>query len=378
MTNEQSRSRVERAAPILPWFLVLALTGLVACTEAGAPQPEGTEGAAATGDSDVGHTLEEIAPGIYFADAAGTGLINLASNAMVVVNEDDVLVVDSHITADSARSLIAAVRTVSDKPIRYLVNSHYHFDHAHGNQSFAEIGSEVHILGHEYTRDRLLGDVFAESTYQTIGSPEAQQGLLQQLEAGLAALSDGEADAAQRQALEAQLAMQRRHLEALAEVVPTPPNVTLSERVTLFRGEREIQLLHLGRGHTGGDVVVYLPAERIAFTGDLFYAGAPYLGDGYADEFVDTLERLQELEVDIFVPGHGPLVTDKAQIDFNQEYLRQYWSQVSASHAAGRSVEQAIAELDLSGYEQFAAFQVALPAVLELEVRRMYELLSSR
>jgi glyoxylase-like metal-dependent hydrolase (beta-lactamase superfamily II) len=315
---------------------------------------------------------------VYFADAAGTGEVHLASNAMVVVNADDVLVVDSHITPDSAESLIAAVRTVSDKPIRYLVNSHYHFDHAHGNQSFAALG-DVQILGHEYTRERLLGDVLGESTYLTIGSPAAQESLVMQVERQLDALGAGEdEDEAARSALQAQLVMLRRHISALAEVVPTPPNLTLNDRLTLFRGEREIQLLHLGRGHTGGDVVVFLPKEKIVFTGDLFYAGAPYLGDGYANEFVDTLQRLAELDAEVFVPGHGPLVRDKAQIAFNQQYLRTYWDQVSKSHAAGLTVAQAVEALDLKSYAEFAAFQNSLPAVLELEVRRMYELLDLR
>ena len=73
--------------------------------------------------------------------------------------------------------------------------------------------------------------------------------------------------------------MMRGHIVALAEVEPTPPSVTLNDRMSIFRGEREIRLVHLGRGHTGGDVVVYLPSERLVFTGDLFFAGAPFLGD---------------------------------------------------------------------------------------------------
>lgn len=356
-----------RREPLALLACVVAL-GLSACAPAPEAAPAVTGPTPAIGDGLMAHVLEEIAPGVYFADAAGTGEIQLTSNAMVVVNENDVLVVDSHITPDAARSLMRAVRTVSDKPIRYLVNTHFHFDHAHGNQSFPE-GTE--IIGHEYTRERLLGDVLNERSYLAFGTPEAQRtGVLAPLEE-LAAAAEGE----EKQALEAQLTMVRRHIESLGEVEPTPPNTTLTEKMTLFRGGREIQLLHLGRGHTGGDVVVYLPAEKVVFTGDLLYASAPYLGDGYTNEFPQTLERLKALDVEIYVPGHGPLVKDKAQITYNQEYLRKYWSQVKASHDRGRSVAEAVAALDTSGYEQFAAFQLSIPAVQELEVRRMYELL---
>ena len=314
------------------------------------------------------HVFEEIAPGVYFAPSSGTGTVNLTSNALVVVNEDHALVVDSHITADAGQALVDSVARLTDKPVRYLVNTHFHFDHAHGNQSFPD---DVDIIGHEYARFRLEGPVLEEDTYTVIGSPQVQQQIVAQIKAAL----DGESDDEARTRLEAQMAMMERHVQALGEVVPTPPNVTLTDKMTLHRGGREVQLLHLGRGHTGGDVVVFLPAEKIVFTGDLFYAGAPYLGDGYANEMPDTLERLKALDVDIIVGGHGPLVRDKAQIEVAQEYLRTYWSRVESLHGAGRSLDEAMAELDMSEYDQYAAFQVGNPAVRRLEVARMYTLM---
>ena len=348
----------------------LALAGtllLLSC--GGGPTPYGSdagaEGAPGGGLKSDTHVFEEIASGVYFA--TGAGPVNVGSNAMVVVNEHDVLLVDSHITADAARELIASVATLTDKPIRYLVNSHFHFDHAHGNQEFPE---GVEIIGHEYTRQRLLGDVLNEPTYSVIGGPEYQESVVASLQEQL----DG-ADAATRQSLEAQITTLKRHITGLKEVEPTPPNTTLVRKMTLYRSSREIQIHHLGRGHTGGDVVVLLPEEKVVFTGDILYAGAPYLGDGYANEFPETLEKLKQLDFDVAVPGHGPLVRDRAQIDFNQEYLRKYWSQVKASHDQGLSLEEAIAKLDMSDYDMFAAFQSGRPEVRKLEVGRMYHLL---
>lgn len=356
--------------PFAPLSIVL-LTALGAC----APEPTSDEAAPAdatteTAAAETSHTLEEVAPGVYFASSEGRGDMVLMSNAMVVVNEDDVLVVDSHVTPEAGRSLLAAVRTVSDKPVHYLVNTHYHFDHAHGNQVFDHDHTE--IIGHEYTRERLLGPVLDEATYQTIGAPGPTAAQLDALKAAIADAPDEN-----KAAMQAQAAMLERHIGALDEVVPTPPNVTLTEKMTLFRGDREIQVLHLGRGHTGGDVVVFLPKEKIVFTGDLFYAGAPYLGDAFVDEFPATLDRLAALDFDLIVPGHGPLVRDKAEIEVTQTYLRKYWEQVEASHARGLTVEQAVEALDLSGYEQYAAFNINTPGVLALEVGRIYQLLDA-
>ncbi|HVS63782.1 MAG TPA: MBL fold metallo-hydrolase [Thermoanaerobaculia bacterium] len=311
------------------------------------------------------HVLEELAPGVYFA--TGTGAVNVASNALVVVNEEDVLVVDSHITPDAARTLIDTVRALTGKPLRYLVNSHFHFDHAHGNQAFPE---GIEIIGHEYTRERLLGDVLSEPTYRRLGSPDVVAPQIAALEERLPTAGEEE-----RPRLEAQLAMQRRHLAALDEIDPTPPNVTLTEKMTLHRGDREIQILHLGRGHTGGDLVVFLPAERIAFTGDLFYPGAQYLGDGYPRELIATLEAIATLDADVLVGGHGPPVRDRAVLERSKQYLRQYWDQVAGFHARGLTVDEAIAEVDFDGWEDWAGFQLTFPAVLRLEVARMYELL---
>ena len=311
------------------------------------------------------HMFDEIAPGVFFA--TGGDKVTTGSNAMVVVNEDDVLLVDSHISPEAARALIASVKTLTNKPIRTVVNSHYHYDHANGNQVF---GKDVQIIGHEFTRMKLLGDVLHEATYLNNGSPASLARNATSLEAQI-----GKAAAAEKPALEARLATLKRHIVELAEVKPTPPNVTVTNKLTLYRGSREIRILHLGRGHTAGDLVVFLPAERIVFTGDLFFASAPYLGDGYPEEFIETLEKLKAVKFDVCVPGHGPLVRDRAQIGFNQRYLREYWAQVKGFHAAKLSAKEAKAKLDLSKYEAFARFQLTTPGVLDIEVGRLYSLL---
>jgi glyoxylase-like metal-dependent hydrolase (beta-lactamase superfamily II) len=285
-----------------------------------------------------------------------------------VVNDQDVLLVDSHISPEAARALIASVKTLTDKPIRTVVNSHYHYDHANGNQVF---GSGVEIIGHEFTRKKLLGDVLHEPTYLNNGSPASQQHVVKSLEAQI-----GKASGAAKTALEAQLATLRRHIKELAEVKPTPPTTTLTSKLTLHRGTREIQILHLGRGHTAGDVVVFLPAEKVVFTGDLFFAAAPYLGDAYPEEFVQTLEKLKGLQFDTMVPGHGPLVRDRAQIAVNQQYIREYWAQVKGFHRAKLTAKEAKAKLDLSKYSAYAKFQLNTPGVLDIEVGRIYQLLN--
>lgn len=309
------------------------------------------------------HRFERVADGVYFV--VGTGKIHVMSNAMVVIGDDDVLVVDSHVTPAAARAMLASVKVLTDKPVRYLVNTHYHFDHAHGNQVFPE---GVEIIGHEYTRMKLLGPVLSEDTYRsfTTGLPATIEELRNQVAA--------EDDPARKSRIEERLRVQTEYFEALAEIVPTPPNITLHQKMTIYQGDREIQLQFLGRGHTGGDVVVFLPNERVVFTGDLMLPFLSYMGDGFADEWPATLEALKALDFDVLLPGHGPPLRDKAFIGHIQSYLRDFWKRTEAAKAEGLSIEKASAKIDMSDHGGDIP-RLTGPGVDPRAVRRIYRLL---
>lgn len=325
---------------VLPCLAAVALAvALVACgggSDADAP-PANPVTETAT------HTFEEVAPGVYFI--VGTGSIFVQSNAMLVLTDEDALVVDSHVTPAAARALLASIAEVTDKPVTHLVNTHYHFDHAHGNQVFPE---DVAIVGHEFTRAMLMTDVMSQPTAAifTGNIPNEIAAMKERADA----LEDGE----EKETLMQQIAIQEAHYVAVGETEPTPPNVTMTSRMTIHRTfegrDRPIELLHLGRGHTGGDVVVLLPNERVVFTGDLVLAGAAYIGDGYVDEWLDTLDRFEELEFDLVLPGHGATFSDMTQIDALRQFLSDFWNQASAAHEQGLSPEEAIAEIEWQGF----------------------------
>ncbi len=316
------------------------------------------------------HVFTQMAEGVY--QVTGTGEVFVMSNALMLVGDDDVLLVDSHVTPNAANALLRSVRAVTDKPVRYLVNSHYHFDHAHGNQVFPE---QVEIIGHSFTRKKLngeLGNVLTENTMVsfTEGVPALVQSLREQLEA---ATSEQ-----QRTQLAAQLKYQEDHMHSLGEIVPTPPNITLETKMTLYQkmgdGSREIQLLHLGKAHTAGDVVVYLPTERMVFTGDMMLPFLAYMGDSHPDEWVETLEALKGLEFDVILPGHGAPFQDKAIIGHFQAYLSDIWQKTAAMKAQGLSAEQTAAQIDLSNHSQNFA-QIRGPGADPRAIRRIYALL---
>ncbi len=321
------------------------------------------------------HRFKELAPGVYFAAEAGP--VFLLSNSLVIVNDADVTVVDSHVTPAAARALIESVKTLTPKPITTVINTHYHFDHAHGNQAFPP---SVAIIGHEFTREKLAGDPLKERTY--IALAKLLAGNAEAVKKQAAEAKDPKA----RAALEQQATALANHLRDDKETRPTPPTVTLSERMTLYRGGREIEILFLGRGHTGGDVVVFLPKERIVFTGDLLLQGPSYMGDAYLDEWSATLDRVKALEVDLIVPGHGEPFSDRAHIDAVQAYMRDTWGQVVALRAKGVPALEAALRIDLAAHKKtlgpFASpllpSGILAPGIEPNSVLRIYELLDQR
>jgi glyoxylase-like metal-dependent hydrolase (beta-lactamase superfamily II) len=312
--------------------------------------------------------FERLADGVHFA--TGTGVMTTMSNAMVIVNSDHTMLVDTSVTPAAARALVEQIKgEITDKPIRYVFNSHYHFDHAHGNQIF---GDDVQIVGHEYIRAMHLSNVLQQRTNRSFSEGLPNQ--IAQMKQRIAKA----ADVKERARLESSLAVTEAHWKAVQEVAPKPPNVTFSEVMTIHKGGREVQLHFLGRGHTGGDTMVFLPAERIVFTGD-FFEGRPgagilsYLGDAFIDEWPASLERLKGLEFDVIVPGHGAPLKERQQITDFQNYLREFWRQARALRGQGATLEQATQKMDLSKFSTHYGASVARPD--PRAVMRAYELL---
>jgi cyclase len=342
---------------------VLAIAGgpVVSARQAVAGQPPG---ATYTGKA---FDIRQVLPGVYHA--VGTGALAVGCNASIVVNADDVLVVDTHMSPGGAWALREELKAITPKPVRYVVNTHWHWDHAHGNQIY---GPDVEIIGHEYTRQRLAaGDSTRGRSWEFFITP--LPGRIDELKGRVAAAPD----AAERGKLQTQLTVLQTQLEGTKAIAVAPPTVTLTDHLSLFRGGREIRILHLGRGHTGGDVVVHLPKERVVITGDLLAEGPSYLGDGFLSEWIQTLDRLRALDYDTTLPGHGSAFNGKAKIDHFQAYLRDFWDQAQALHAAKVPVEEAAKRIDMrTQARNYPA--ITAPGVLWHGVARAYEVLEGR
>jgi len=310
--------------------------------------------------------FNKVADGVYHA--VGTGALSVVGNSSVIVNDNDVIVVDDHVSPAAAWVLLDELKGITNKPVRTVINTHFHYDHAHGNQVFDK---DVAIIGHEFTRAMLTGGKSIEmplyKNYVT-GLPRQIEDLKKRFAA--------ESDATRKATLQTQLQVAESNAASQAELKPTPPNVTLQTQMTLYRGDREIQIRFLGRAHTAGDVVVYLPKEKVVVTGDLLTSALSNMSDAYVNEWSTTLEQLKKLDFVTVLPGHGDAFTDKAKIDYFQAYLRDVWDQVSRLKQQGVSAEDAAKRADLTKHkDHFPTIQG--PGVPLIGVTRIYELLDT-
>jgi cyclase len=287
------------------------------------------------------YRFDQITDGVYYATA--TGSMVTGSNNVVIVGNRDVLVVDTGTTPAAARAFVEDLKLVTPKTVRYVVNTHFHYDHTDGNQVYA---GKADIIAHQYVKQAIETlDVLHREPYQTsqlVNVPRRINDLKQQIA--------NAKDAATKQMLQQQLKVAQDGWEQLKEIKPTPPNVTYSTRKVLDLGGREVQLLFLGRGHTNGDTVVFLPKEKIVCTGDLMESQIAYMGDAQFAEWVTTLDALKKLDFDTDLPGHGMPFRGKELITAFQGYLRDLMKQGADLRRQGVTADAAAPRVDLTAY----------------------------
>ncbi len=307
------------------------------------------------------YKFEQIADGVYYATVTRPGL---GSNNVVVINDTDVLVVDAGTSPAAARAFVDDVKKLTDKPIRYVVNTHWHYDHTAGNQIF---GPEVQIIATDYLYQMLATtDVLHREPFVT-SQVTALSARIDALKKQVAA----EGNAQQKAALQKDLADAERLQQNNSEIKVTPPTIHYSTKMVLNRGGREIDLMFLGRGHTGGDTVVFLPKERIVCTGDLMESRLAYMGDAFFSEWITTLEELKKLDFTVDLPGHGTPFTNKSLITAYQAYLTDLINQVTKLKNEGISPEDAAKRVDLTVHAKDFP-QITGPGADIRGVRRMY------
>jgi glyoxylase-like metal-dependent hydrolase (beta-lactamase superfamily II) len=293
--------------------------------------------------------IVKIADGVYGAIVSEPRMDPVESNAVILINDDYVLVVDANRTPAAARATIAEIRKLTDKPVRYVVNTHWHDDHIFGNQSYREAFPQVEFIAHRNTREDM----------QTLAFPHIARGLerwskvLAETEDRLAkgTKPNGERmTAAEVAELREQLKVYQEFLPRIKPIQLTLPTITFDSRLTLHQGSRTIEILYFGNGNTRGDIVVYLPQEKVLITGDLLVHPVPYAYGSFIGEWVETMKKLREIDARVIIPGHGPILRDKEYLNVVISLLESITSQVQAAVKRGLSLEETRKAVNLEAF----------------------------
>lgn len=263
--------------------------------------------------------LREIIPG-HFAFSSGS------FNSGIIVTSDGAVVLDALNSESVGKAEREAIANTIRQPIRFLVSSTFHNNYSKGNIAYADVWK----IGHENYRTDLLA------------------------------------------------LMQRENVSA-QEQKARLPDETYRNRVTLYLGGKEIQIRYLGRGHTRGDSIIYVPQDRILYLSELFFAEQfLYIDDGYGLDWLKTLDAAESLGADIFVPAHGPIPIDPRETRQSLGRFRQMLADirdaVEKEIARGATEDQAVATIRWPQYEKMQGYK----AEREVAVRRLYGQLTGK
>lgn len=234
------------------------------------------------GQSSAADKLTRIAENVYaYVDTKDASPKNsFGANTGIIIGREGIVVVDTLVSAREAKRFIKDIRSVSKKPIRYVINTHHHLDHAFGNSEFVKLGAAV--VAQE--NDRKEMERSAAETLKNIKG----YGLTPQDMKG---------------------------------TKPAYPTVTYSERMTIDIGGERIELIHARHCHTGGDTLVYLRDKKVLFAGDILFTDYhPFIAEGNIEEWVRQLDEIASMDVEKIIPGHGP-VSGKKDVQSMKEYI---------------------------------------------------------
>ncbi len=299
--------------------------------------------------------VEKVAPGVYAVIRTEPASLWFNPNNVFIIGKRFVTVVDSNISSAYTREVLAALRKITRKPVRYVVNTHWHEDHIIGNRVYREAFPGVEFIGHE----SMLADLPTTGAENRKGSLENGPGfaafLRKTVEKGenLAGKAITEEE---RRGYLSDASLVESYLAESKEFEIILPTRVVKDKLTIDDGRRKIEILFLGRAHTGADLVVRLPKERIVASGDLIVSPIPLVGStSYPLEYAATLENLLALDTKVTIPGHGPVLRDEKYARQMVELLKSIKEQTEASYAKRETLEQMRKSVDLSRFAELFA-----------------------
>jgi cyclase len=275
--------------------------------------------------------IQKVADGVYAALAHPAAITNC--NAAIFVNSDHVVVVDAHSKPSAAASLIAQIRQeVTNKPVRYLVNTHFHYDHTQGDPAYRSQG-KIQIIASETTK-RLMQQYGRDRFRESV---EGVGPMLETLRKRL----EKSTSTADRAWCKDQIEQLNSYVAEMKSFTPEVPHITFDKMYTLNDKAQDLHLAFHGRAHTAGDIAVLSQQKKVVATGDMISGFLPAMGDGYPREWPGTINSVGQLESRMIIAGHGPVQRNHDR----RIQLRNYIEELTGLVENGKKAGKTIAEL---------------------------------
>jgi cyclase len=287
-------------------------------------------------------TRIQIAEGIYLFRTAPYGDVGLDGNSIAIIGSDGVLVFDTNGTPSAAAAVLAQIRTLTSQPVRYIVNSHWHWDHWYGTEVYTKAFPDVKVIAHEKTKMMMAGPAL---DFNKPGLEQQLPAYLAQLEQRIAKAEAATPQPASLPQLKQALVDGQFFLEQKNSVHHTLPNQTYTDTLTLRLGDREIKVMHHERAITPGDSFLYLPKEKIVIAGDLLINPVTYALSSYPSGWIKTLEYIDSLDASIIVPGHGEPLRDERLLKATVAVLKDLQKRGADAKAHGLDPDAARGEI---------------------------------
>jgi cyclase len=296
--------------------------------------------------------IQKIADGVYFALAHPQALTNC--NAAIFVNSQDVVVVDAHSKPSAAAALIAQIKKeVTPKPVRYLVNTHFHWDHTQGDAAYRATGSKVEIIASETTKELLSQNARNRLKESLDGVPK----IIDALQARLSKASA----AADKEFFQEQIRLAKAYQVEMKNFTPELPDITFAKEHVIKDRAHDLHIAFHGRAHTAGDVAVFCPQQNAVATGDAIIGFLPNIADGYPREWPGTINSIGKLKAAHLLPGHGTAQNSFARATQMGNYIEELTALVEAGKKAGKPVDElqktiklaSVTSLQANGYINF-------------------------
>ncbi len=296
--------------------------------------------ASSTQASQIRKPAEEIAPGVFVVVSRDPlGLAN-HSNSAFIVSGDDVILVDTQFTRERTANVLGFARDGSRRKISVLINTHWHDDHTFGNQLVRAGNPDVAIIATSSTKRDMAGIGVTNRKQQVTDAPDGLKFFHACVDSNRTV--DGNPISPEElMAYKSTIAIMEQYLAEQAQFELTLPNQTFDDKLVLRRGQRAIEILHLGPAVTEGDAVVWLPTERILIAGDIVDNPLPFAYRSNVGGWIQALDEIKKLNPRIIVPGHGEVMRDMRGVDRTRALLVSIRNQTNAAVASGDSLEAA-------------------------------------